>query len=66
MKLATRLGIECRRACNDADRASFWEYFKQDWRDTHYVVHDPDPLGQPWWLKKPEDDDEKKEADPMP
>jgi hypothetical protein len=51
---------------NDDDRAAFWEYFKQDWEGTHYVVNDPDPLGQPWWLKEPAGEDEDEAANPTP
>ncbi len=51
---------------NDAARAAFWEYFKRDWEGTNVEVHEPDPLGQPWWLRKPTDEDAKEEAEPVP
>ena len=38
---------------DDEARAAFWDYFKRDWENTIWVTDDPDPFGQPWWLKIP-------------
>jgi hypothetical protein len=42
-------------------RAQFWDYYQRDWESTPWVVHDPDPLGQPWWLKIPTDESESRD-----
>jgi hypothetical protein len=40
---------------DDEARVAFWEYFKRDWDREICVVHDADPLAEPWWLNRTEE-----------
>lgn len=35
-------------------RSAFWEYYNTDWATTPWIVRDPHPFDQPWWMKEPE------------